>query len=99
VQEIFPVDVIKKSAALGFGGLYCQQEYGGTGLSRLATSVIFEALSTGCVSTTAFISIHKYVASLSYVNFCFMKASVLLIAMIDKSFKTKVASMFKIVTK
>ncbi|KAK6295990.1 hypothetical protein J4Q44_G00337030 [Coregonus suidteri] len=32
---------------------------GGSGLSRLDTSVIFEALSTGCVSTTAYISIHN----------------------------------------
>lgn len=61
-EEIFPVDVIKKTAELGFGGLYCDEEYGGTGLSRLATSVIFEALSAGCVSTTAYISIHNMVA-------------------------------------
>uniref|UniRef100_H2YH53 Isobutyryl-CoA dehydrogenase, mitochondrial n=1 Tax=Ciona savignyi TaxID=51511 RepID=H2YH53_CIOSA len=58
----FPVDVIKKSAELGFGGLYCREDCGGTGLSRLSTSIIFEALSTGCVSTTAFISIHNMVA-------------------------------------
>ena len=61
-EEIFPVDVIKKAAKLGFGGLYCEEKYGGTGLSRLATSVIFEALSSGCVSTTAYISIHNMVA-------------------------------------
>ncbi|XP_078483610.1 isobutyryl-CoA dehydrogenase, mitochondrial [Ciona intestinalis] len=61
-QGHFPVDVIKRSANLGFGGLYCDEKYGGTGLSRLATSVIFEALSTGCVSTTAYISIHNMVA-------------------------------------
>ena len=60
IQEHFPVDVIKKTAELGFGGLYCEEKYGGTGLSRLATSVVFEALSTGCVTTTAYISIHKY---------------------------------------
>lgn len=37
------------------------KEYGGTGLSRLDTSIIFEALSTGCVATTAYISIHNMV--------------------------------------
>ena len=61
-EEHFPKEAIKKTASLGFGGLYCEEKYGGTGLSRLATSVIFEALSTGCVTTTAYISIHNVVA-------------------------------------
>nr|CAB3219671.1 isobutyryl-CoA dehydrogenase, mitochondrial [Phallusia mammillata] len=61
-KEFFPIDVIKKTATLGFGGLYIKEEFGGTGLSRLATSVVFEALSTGCVTTTAFITIHNMVA-------------------------------------
>jgi isobutyryl-CoA dehydrogenase len=34
-------------------------DYGGTGLTRVDASVIFEALAQGCVSTTAYISIHK----------------------------------------
>ena len=34
-------------------------DVGGTGLGRLEAAVIFEALSTACVSTTAYISIHK----------------------------------------
>lgn len=58
-QEVFPVDTMRKAAQLGFGGIYVQPDVGGSGLSRLDTSVIFEALSTGCVSTTAYISIHK----------------------------------------
>ena len=49
------------TAALGFGGLYISEEHGGTGLNRLATSVVFEALATGCVSTTAYITIHNMV--------------------------------------
>ena len=59
-QEIFPVDVLRNAAALGFGALYTRMDYGGTGLSRLDASVIFEALSHGCVSTTAYLTIHKY---------------------------------------
>ena len=59
-QEMFPVDTMRKAAELGFGGIYVQPDVGGSGLSRLDTSVIFEALSTGCVSTSAYISIHKY---------------------------------------
>lgn len=58
-KEIFPVECMRKAAQLGFGGIYVQPEVGGSGLSRLDTSVIFEALSTGCVSTTAYISIHN----------------------------------------
>jgi hypothetical protein len=30
------------------------------GLSRLEASIVFEALSTGCVSTAAYMTIHKY---------------------------------------
>ncbi|KAG0264550.1 Isobutyryl-CoA dehydrogenase, mitochondrial [Actinomortierella ambigua] len=58
-KQHFPVDVLRKGAELGFGGLYTREDVGGAGLGRLDTSVIFEALSTGCVSTTAYISIHK----------------------------------------
>jgi len=57
----FPIDVIKASAEQGFMGLYTDPEYGGMGLSRLETSIIFEALSQHCVSTTAFMSIHNMV--------------------------------------
>ena len=55
----FPVDVIRKAAGLGFAGIYVSEAMGGTGLSRLDASLIFEALSYGDVSTAAFISIHN----------------------------------------
>uniref|UniRef100_A0A7N8YPS7 short-chain 2-methylacyl-CoA dehydrogenase n=1 Tax=Mastacembelus armatus TaxID=205130 RepID=A0A7N8YPS7_9TELE len=58
-KEIFPVETMRKAAQLGFGGIYVQPDVGGSGLSRLDTSIIFEALSTGCVSTTAYMSIHN----------------------------------------
>lgn len=58
-QEEFPVATLRKAASLGFGGIYVREDVGGSDLSRLDTSVIFEALSTGCVSTTAYLSIHK----------------------------------------
>jgi len=60
-QEIFPVDVLRNAAALGFGALYTRMDYGGTGLTRLDASIIFEALSHGCVSTTAYLTIHNMV--------------------------------------
>uniref|UniRef100_A0A098LZB6 Isobutyryl-CoA dehydrogenase, mitochondrial n=1 Tax=Hypsiglena sp. JMG-2014 TaxID=1550645 RepID=A0A098LZB6_9SAUR len=61
-KEIFPVETLRKAAQLGFGGIYVKPDVGGSGLSRLDTSVIFEALSTGCVSTTAYMSIHNMCA-------------------------------------
>lgn len=59
--EIFPVDVLRRAASLGFGALYTSPDHGGTGLSRLDASVVFEALSHGCVSTTAYLTIHNMV--------------------------------------
>ena len=43
----FPMDVYKRAAELGFGGIYVSEEWGGCGLGRLESSLIFEALSTG----------------------------------------------------
>lgn len=61
-KEIFPVETLQAAAALGFGAIYASEEYGGTGLSRLDASIIFEALAQGCTSTTAYISIHNMCA-------------------------------------
>ncbi|OQV21708.1 Isobutyryl-CoA dehydrogenase, mitochondrial [Hypsibius exemplaris] len=58
-EELFPVETLQKAAELGFGAVYVPADVGGTGLSRLDASVIFEALSQGCVSTTAYLSIHN----------------------------------------
>ena len=58
----FPVDVLRKAAALGFAGLYVREDVGGSALSRLDASIIFEQLSRGDVSTAAFLSIHNMAA-------------------------------------
>jgi len=60
-EAIFPVETLRKAAELGFGAVYTTEEYGGTGLSRLDASIIFEALSQGCVSTAAYLTIHNMV--------------------------------------
>ncbi len=59
---IFPVDTLRKAAELGFAGLYCSDEQGGTGLTRLDAAVLFEELSAADPSTAAYISIHNMVA-------------------------------------
>ena len=61
-EKIFPVDVIKKSADMGFCGLYIKEDVGGLAFSRLDTSLIFEELAKACPSTTAYLSIHNMVA-------------------------------------
>src|SRR5215831_7891568 len=60
--EVFPVAALRKAAALGFGGIYVKDDVGGTALSRLDATVIFEELAQGCVSTAAYISIHNMAA-------------------------------------
>lgn len=55
----FPVDVLRQAAALGFAGIYVSPDVGGSDLGRLESTLIFEALSAGCTSTAAFLSIHN----------------------------------------
>ncbi|MGF1545570.1 MAG: acyl-CoA dehydrogenase family protein [Parvularculaceae bacterium] len=61
-EKHFPVDVIKSAAELGLAGIYVREELGGSGLGRLDAAIVFEALSEGCVSTAAYISIHNMCA-------------------------------------
>lgn len=54
-----PRDLWAKAAALGLGGLYVSQTHGGTELSRLDATLVFEALAMACPSVSAFLSIHN----------------------------------------
>ena len=49
---------------LGFGGLYVSEDAGGSGLSRLDATLVFEALSMACPSVAAFLSIHNMCAKM-----------------------------------
>jgi alkylation response protein AidB-like acyl-CoA dehydrogenase len=60
----FPVAEMRKAAALGMGGIFVSEDVGGSGLSRLTGTLIFEALATGCPTTAAFMSIHNMTAGL-----------------------------------
>ncbi|MBV9517593.1 MAG: isobutyryl-CoA dehydrogenase [Hyphomicrobiales bacterium] len=55
----FPVDVLRKAAGLGMGGITISEDVGGSGLSRIDAALIFEALATGCPSIAAYLSIHN----------------------------------------
>ncbi len=58
-EKHFPVDVLRAAAGLGLAGIYVKEDVGGSALTRLDASLIFEALSHGDVSTAAFLSIHN----------------------------------------
>jgi len=58
-DKIFPIDTLKELARLGFAGIYVSPSLGGSGLTRIDSTLIFEALSHGCTSTAAFLSIHN----------------------------------------
>ena len=58
-EHHFPVDVMRKAAELGFAALYVREDVGGSALTRLDATLVFEALSYGDVATAAFISIHN----------------------------------------
>jgi alkylation response protein AidB-like acyl-CoA dehydrogenase len=60
--EIFPIAELRAAAALGFGGIYVKDDVGGSALSRLDATLIFEELAQGCTSTAAYISIHNMAA-------------------------------------
>ena len=53
---------MRAAAALGFGGIYVKDDVGGSALSRLDATIIFEELAQGCTSTAAYISIHNMAA-------------------------------------
>ncbi|KJC51325.1 acyl-CoA dehydrogenase [Bradyrhizobium sp. LTSP885] len=55
----FPVDVMREAASLGIGGIYIRDDVGGSAMTRFDAALIFEALATGCPTTSAFISIHN----------------------------------------
>jgi len=58
----FPVDVIRASAELGMGALYCGEDVGGSGLRRVDAVRIFEQLSIADPAIASFISIHNMCA-------------------------------------
>lgn len=54
-----PRELWSKVAELGLGGIYVSEEYGGSGLTRLDATLVFEALAMACPSVGSFLSIHN----------------------------------------
>src|SRR5947199_2902812 len=61
-NETFPVPELRQAAALGFGGIYGKDDVGGSALTRLDATIVFEELAQGCTSTAAYMSIHNMAA-------------------------------------
>lgn len=57
----FPIETLRSAASLGFGGVYVKDDVGGSALGRADGAVIFESLSYGDVSVTAYLTIHNMV--------------------------------------
>ena len=57
----FPVDVLREAGELGLGGIYAQEDVGGSGLTRSDAVLIFEELAKGDTTIAAYISIHNMV--------------------------------------
>ncbi|WP_292288125.1 acyl-CoA dehydrogenase family protein [Marivita sp.] len=61
-QGTIPKALWPDVGALGLAGINVSEDSGGTGLSRLDGTLVFEALSMACPSVAAFLSIHNMCA-------------------------------------
>ncbi len=59
-----PKELWPQVAELGLGGIYVSEESGGTGLTRLDATLIFEALAMSCPAVGSFLSIHNMCAAM-----------------------------------
>ena len=63
-QGTIPKELWPELGALGLGGIYVSEDSGGSGLTRLDATLIFEALSQSCPSVASFLSIHNMCAKM-----------------------------------
>lgn len=61
-ESFFPKDTFRKAASLGLATMFVREEFGGSACTRLQAAVVFEALATGCISFSTYLSIHNMVA-------------------------------------
>ena len=61
-EKHFPVETIRNAGALGMGAIYVRDDIGGTGLGRIESALIIEALAAGCPAVASYISIHNMCA-------------------------------------
>ena len=61
-DTFIPKSVLLKAGELGFGSLYVSEGDGGSGLTRLDSTLVFQALAMACPSFSSFVSIHNMCA-------------------------------------
>lgn len=80
----FSIRTLRAAAALGFGGVYCREDVGGSALSRADAAVIFEELAAGDISHTAYLTIHNMVrVQLACSAAAFQKAALCVMAQLN----------------
>ncbi len=63
-EGTIPKELWTEIGQLGLGGIYVSEENGGSGLTRLDATLVFEALSMACPAVAAFLSIHNMCAKM-----------------------------------
>ncbi|WP_370244216.1 acyl-CoA dehydrogenase family protein [Salipiger sp.] len=63
-EGTIPKELWTEIGQLGLGGIYVSEESGGSGLSRLDATLVFEALSMACPAGAAFLAIHNMCAKM-----------------------------------
>jgi alkylation response protein AidB-like acyl-CoA dehydrogenase len=63
-ERHFPVEELRAAAALGLGGIMVGESAGGSGLGRVESVLVYEALAQGCPTVSAYLSIHNMVATM-----------------------------------
>lgn len=58
-EGTIPKALWPRVAELGLGGIYVAEDVGGSGLSRLDATLVFEALAMACPAVGSFLSIHN----------------------------------------
>ncbi len=58
-EQVFPGDLIKRAAELGFLKTSVPAEYGGSAMGSLATCIMLEEVNAACASTGVTISVHN----------------------------------------
>ncbi|MFK7871241.1 MAG: acyl-CoA dehydrogenase family protein [Roseobacter sp.] len=63
-EGTIPKALWPKVAELGLAGIYVSEDHGGSGLTRLDATLVFEALAMACPSVGSFLSIHNMVGGM-----------------------------------
>ena len=61
-EQQMPREMLQAAAELGLAAIYVPEEDGGSGLTRLDATLVFEGLAMACPTISSFLSIHNMVS-------------------------------------